>query len=78
MATLKIWNIEDELILFDESETIGSLEYVLDAFNDEHNLFASGGLGYDIKISVNDDLLMRKDELEYENGSIAGRYELRV
>lgn len=78
MATLKIWNIEDELILFDESETIESLDELLEAFKEEHDLFASGGLEYDIKISVYDDLLMRKDELEYENGSIAGRYELKV
>ena len=78
MATLKIWNIEDELVLFDESETIDSLDVVLEAFNDEHRLFSSGGLGYDIKIHTSDMVLMVRDELENEEGHIVGRYELRA
>lgn len=78
MATLKIWNIEDEIVLEDESETIDSLDVVLEAFNDEHRLFTSGGLGYDIKIHTSDMVLMVKDELEDEEGNIVGRYELRV
>ena len=78
MATLKIWNIEDELVLFDESETIDSLDVVLEAFNDEHRLFSSGGLGYDIKVHTSDMVLMVRDELENEEGHIVGRYELRA
>lgn len=77
MATLKIYNIEDEIVLEDESETIESLDELLDAFKEEHDLFASGGLEYDIKISVYDDVLMRKDELEDEQGNIVGHYELK-
>lgn len=78
MATLKIWNIEDEIVLEDESETIESLDELLDAFKEEHDLFASGGLEYDIKISVYDDVLMRKDELEDEQGNIVGHYKMEV
>ena len=74
MATLKIWNIEDEIVLEDESETIE----LLDAFKEENGLDTSGGLAYDFKISIYDDLLMRTDELEDQDGNIVGRYELKV
>lgn len=77
MATLKIWNIEDEIVLFDESETLESLDELLDAFKEENDLDTSGGLAYDFKISIHDDLLMRTDELEDQDGNIVGRYELK-
>ena len=78
MATLKIWNIEDEIVLEDESETMESLEILLDSFNDEHDLDSSGGLGYDFKVSVYDEMLLLKDELEDEEGNIVGRYEMKA
>ena len=78
MATLKIWNIEDELVLFDESETMESLDELLDAFKEENDLDTSGGLAYDFKISIYDDLLMRTDELEDEQGNIVGHYKMEV
>lgn len=78
MATLKIWNIEDEIVLSDESETIHALDGVLESFKDEHHLYSSGGLGYEIKIHTNDDLLAIRDELEDEEGNIVGRYEMEV
>ena len=74
MATLKIWNIEGEIVLSDESETMESLEELLDAFREENDLFSSGGLAYDFKVSIYDDLLMRTDELEDEQGNIVGHY----
>lgn len=76
MATLKIWNIEDEIVLEDESETIYVLDDVLEAFKEENKVYSSGGLGYEIEIHTNDDLLAIKDELEDEEGYIVGRYEL--
>ena len=78
MATLKIWNIEDDLVLFDESETLESLDELLDAFKEENDLDTSGGLAYDFKISIHDDLLMRTDELEDSEGFVVGRYELKA
>lgn len=78
MAILRIWNILGEIVLEDHSETIESVEDLLDAYNEENNLCSSGGLAYDFKISIYDDLLMRTDELENEAGDIVGRYEMKV
>ena len=78
MAILRIWNDQDQIILEDHSETIESVEDLLDAYKEENNLYTSGGLAYDFKISIYDDLLMRTDELENEAGDIVGRYEMKV
>ena len=78
MAILRIWNIEGEIVLEDHSETIESVEDLLDAYNEENNLCSSGGLAYDFKISIYDDLLMRTDELEDEQGNIVGHYKMEV
>lgn len=78
MAILRIWNDQDQIILEDESETIESVEDLLDAYNEENNLCSSGGLAYDFKISIYDDLLMRTDELEDEQGNIVGHYKMEV
>lgn len=77
MATLKIWNIEDEIILEDEGPW-DALDDVLEAFKEEHGVCSSGGLNYDIKIHTDDTYLMQRDDFEYDNGSIAGRYEMKV
>lgn len=78
MATLKIWNVEDEIVLEDTSKTMESLEDLLEAYKEENKLWSSGGLGYDVKIHTNDDVLMLKDELEDDYGRIVGRYEMKV
>lgn len=78
MAILRIWNDQDQIILEDESETIESVEDLLDAFKEENGLDTSGGLAYDFKISIYDDLLMRTDELIDESGNIIGRYEMKA
>lgn len=78
MAILRIWNDQDQIILEDHSETIESVEDLLDAYNEENNLCSSGGLAYDFKISIYDDLLMRTDELEDEQGNIVGHYKMQV
>lgn len=78
MATLRIWNIVDEIVLEDNSKTMDSLDDLLEAYKEEHNLWASGGLGYDIQVHTNDDILMRRDELEDDDGNIVGRYEMKV
>ena len=78
MAKLRIWNILGEIVLEDDSETIESIEDLLDAYNEENNLCSSGGLAYDFKISIYDDLLMRTDELEDEQGNVVGYYKMQV
>lgn len=78
MATLKIWNVEDEIIIQDEADDIDTLSSVVTAFMDEHFLYGSGGEGYEIKIHTNDDLLLLRDEFENEQGDIVGRYEMKV
>lgn len=78
MAILRIWNDNDDVILEDNAETIYILEDLLEDYKDENKVYSSGGLGYDIKIHTNDDLLMLRDELENEAGYIVGRYELKV
>ena len=78
MAKLIIWNENDEVVLEDSQEFIDVLEELLEDYKDENNLYSSGGLGYDIKIHTNDDLLMLKDDLEDEAGEIVGRYKLSV
>lgn len=78
MATLKIWNITGDLVLIDQSETMESLDELLDAFKEENDLDTSGGLAYDFKVSIHDDLLMRTDELEDEQGNIVGHYKMEV
>lgn len=78
MATLKIWNVEGEIVLEDTSKTMESLEDLLEAYKEENKLWSSGGLGYDVKIHTNDDVLMLKDELEDDYGRIVGRYEMKV
>lgn len=78
VATLKIWNVEDEIVLEDTSKTMESLEDLLEAYKEENKLWSSGGLGYDVKIHTNDDVLMLKDELEDDYGRIVGRYEMKV
>lgn len=77
MATLKIWNIEDEIVLEDEGPW-DALEDVLESFKQEHNVCPSGGLNYDIKIDTDDTCLMQRDDLEYDSGSVVGRYEIKV
>lgn len=76
MATLKIWNIEDKLILEDEGPW-NSLDDVLLSYMDEHSLYASGGYEYKIKHCTCDKIIAVSDEFEYEDGLIAGRYEMR-
>lgn len=78
MAVLRIWDAEDNPILEDTSKTMESLEDLLEAYKEENGLWSSGGLGYDIKIHTNDDVLMLKDELEDDYGRIVGRYEMKV
>lgn len=78
MAILRIWNIQGEIVLEDESETIESVEELLEAYNEENGFCTSGGLAYDFKISIYDDLLMRTDELEDEQGNIVGHYKMEV
>ena len=77
MATLKIWNIEDEIVLEDEGPW-DALDDVLLSYMDEHSLFASGGYEYKIKVCDCDKLYHISDEIEHETGSIAGRYELEM
>lgn len=77
MATLKIWNIEDEIVLEDEGPW-DALDDVLLSYMDEHSLFASGGSEYKIKVHTDDTILAVSDEFEHEDGLIAGRYELKV
>ena len=78
MAILRIWNDQDQIILEDSADSIYTLEDLLDDYKAENKIYSSGGLGYDIKIHTNDDLLMLKDELEDESGNIIGRYEMKV
>lgn len=78
MAILRIWNDQDQIILEDSADSIYTLEDLLDDYKAENKIYSSGGLGYDIKIHTNDDLLMMKDELEDESGDIIGRYEMKV
>lgn len=78
MAILRIWNDQDQIILEDSADSIYTLEDLFEDYKDENKIYSSGGLGYDIKISVHDDLLMMKDELEDESGNIIGRYEMKV
>lgn len=76
MATLKIYNIEDEIIIEDEGPW-DALDDVLLSYMDEHSLYASGGPEYKIKVCTCDELTMISDEFEHEDGAIAGHYELR-
>ena len=78
MAILRIWNDQDQIILEDSADSIYTLDDLLDDYKDENKVYSSGGLGYDIKIHTNDDLLMRTDELENEAGYIIGRYEMKA
>lgn len=77
MATLKIWNIEDEIVLEDEGPW-DALYDVLESFGEEHGVSSSGGLNYDFKIHTDDTYLMQRDDLEYDSGSVVGRYEMKV
>lgn len=78
MAILRIWNDQDQIILEDSADSIYTLEDLLEDYKAENKIYSSGGLGYDIKIHTNDDLLMMKDELENEAGYIIGRYEMKA
>lgn len=77
MATLKIYNIDDEIIIEDEGPW-DSLDDVLLSYMDEHSLYASGGSEYKIKVCDCDKLSHVSDEIEHEDGLIAGRYELEM
>ena len=77
MATLKIYKIEDEIIIEDEGPW-DALDDVLLSYMDAHSLFASGGYEYKIKVHTDDSIIAVSDEIEHEDGLIAGRYEMKV
>lgn len=76
MATLKVWNIEDELVLSSKGMW-HEAEGVLFDYMRNKDIGSSGGYDYTVKVNDLDAMILIQDELEDEDGATVGRYEIK-